>query len=123
MQLNDVLVAYASETDRAEFYKKTYTHVAAAILAFIVVEWLLLSLVPARAILTMLSGKMIWLFVLGLFWLGSFVSEKLTFSLDRNKQYMGLALYVLIQALIFMPLMYMAMLMTCLLYTSPSPRD
>ena len=112
MQSTDLLVGYAAETERASFYKKTYTHVAVAILAFIVVEYFLLQIVSPELMFTLLSGKMVWLLVLGLFWLGSMLSEKLTFSLDRNKQYMGLGLYVILQALIFLPMIYMAVAMT-----------
>lgn len=112
MEYNDLLVGYATETDRAQFYRKTYGHVAAAVLAFIVVEYLLIQLVPPQLMFSMLSGKMVWLLILGLFWLGSMLSQKLVFSLDRNMQYAGLGLYVLIEALIFLPMIYIGVAMT-----------
>lgn len=42
----NTLVAHSSEMERAQFYKKTYTHVAMAVLAFIAVESILISIVP-----------------------------------------------------------------------------
>lgn len=110
MSYDPILVAQATDVERADFYKKTYMHVAMAILAFIVVEGFLLKAVPADLILKMLSGKFIWLFLLGLFWLGSVLADRLAFSLSRTTQYLGLALYVLLEALIFMPIIYLALL-------------
>ena len=37
-QRDNELVAYSTSSERAAFYRKTYTHVALAILAFILVE-------------------------------------------------------------------------------------
>lgn len=105
---SSVIISHAAESERAEFYKKTYTHVAMAILAFIVVESLLLKVVPEELILKMLGGRFIWLGILGLFWLGSYVSEKWTLSQSRSVQYAGLGFYVLLEAVIFLPLIYIA---------------
>ena len=44
-QKDNELVVYSTERERAVFYRKTYTHVALAILAFILVETALLHLV------------------------------------------------------------------------------
>ncbi|KIA90530.1 Bax inhibitor-1/YccA family protein [Kaistella jeonii] len=105
---SSVIISHAAESERAEFYKKTYTHVAMAILAFIVVESFLLKVVPEELILKMLGGRFIWLGILGLFWLGSYVSEKWTLSQSRSVQYAGLGFYVLLEAVIFLPLIYIA---------------
>ena len=106
----DKYVAEASSIEQATFYKKTYHHVAMAILSFIVVETLLLRIVPQDLILSMMSTKFIWLFVIGAFWLASMLSDRLAFSPDRNTQYMGLGLYVFIEAIIFMPMITIATL-------------
>lgn len=102
------IVSEASQTERAEFYKKTYLHVALAILGFMVLETLLIKYLPSSVIEFMFSGNMVWLFIIGLFWLGSFLSNKLAFSQNRQTQYLGLGLYILIEALIFLPMIYMA---------------
>lgn len=105
-----LMVSQLSEIEKAEFYRKTYMHVAVAILAFGAVEYLLLKTVPLETILAMISGKYIWLLVIGVFWLASMLATKLSFSLSRNTQYMGLGLYVLIEAVIFLPMLGIASL-------------
>ena len=107
---NNVVVSYATDADRATFFKKTYSHVAYAILAFMLVESILLRIVPMDWILAMMGGKFVWLFILGLFWLGSTLSDRLVFHPDRDKQYLGLGLYVLLQAIIFLPMIAIAVL-------------
>lgn len=104
-----VQLTHAQEAERAEFYKKTYMHVALAILAFMLVESLLLKFVPEELIMTMLSGRFIWLGIIGLFWLGSVLAEKWTMSQSREVQYGGLAFFVVLESIIFLPLIYMAM--------------
>ena len=105
---SSVIISHADAADRADFYKKTYTHVAMAILAFIVVESMLLKIIPEQFILEMLGGRFIWLGILGLFWLGSYLSEKWTLSQSKSVQYAGLGFYILLEAVIFLPLIYMA---------------
>lgn len=112
MYTENDLVSNVSQQEQAEFFKKTYTHVALAILAFIVVETVLLKLVPESLIFAMLGGKYVWLFILGLFWLGSTFSNNLAFHPSREKQYLGLGLFVLLEAIIFLPLLAIATLYT-----------
>lgn len=102
------IVSQATQSDRADFYKRTYLHVAIAILAFMVVESFLLQLVPGEIISMMFGGKFVWLFIIGLFWLGSFIANKFAFSLSRSAQYFGLGLYVMLEAIIFLPVLYIA---------------
>ena len=106
------LVAYSTDSERAIFYRKTYTHVALALLAFILVETALLRWVPEELILAMFGGKFIWLFIIGGFWLGSMLASKWAHSLSRTTQYVGLGLYVLLEAVIFLPLIYIALAYT-----------
>jgi FtsH-binding integral membrane protein len=108
MQEYSQIVAEASQTERADFYKRTYLHVAMAILGFMVLESFLIKYLPASFIEFMFGGKMLWLFIIGLFWLGSMLSNKLAFSTNRQTQYLGLGLYIIIEALIFLPMIYMA---------------
>ncbi|HLO72659.1 MAG TPA: Bax inhibitor-1 family protein [Flavobacterium sp.] len=107
---NNVIVSYATDVERAAFFKKTYSHVAYAILGFMLVEAILLRIVPVEWTMYMMSGKYIWLFIIGLFWLGSTMTDKLVFHPDRNKQYLGLGLYVLLEAIIFLPMITIAVL-------------
>ena len=104
----NVLVAHSSDVERANFFRKTYLHVAMAVLAFIGVEIVLFNVVPEELIVSMLGMKYLWLLLLGAFWLCSILANKWTMSLNKNTQYMGLGLYVIIEAIIFLPLLYMA---------------
>mgnify|MGYP002742083965 CR=1 FL=1 len=106
------LVSYATNVEQATFYRKTYSHVAMALLAFIAVEAILLNVVPESLIISMVSGKWVWLLILGGFWLGSILASKWTQAQDKNTQYMGLGLYVLLEAVIFMPIIFLAMYFT-----------
>lgn len=102
------LVSEVSDNERAVFFRKVYTHLALAILAFIIVETVLIKIIPFEVIQWMLGGKFIWLFILGLFWLGSTLSNNLVFNPSREKQYLGLGVYVILEALIFLPMIYIA---------------
>lgn len=106
--MTDVLVAHSTDVEKASFYKKTYLHVAFAILAFIGVETVLLNVVPAEVIGLMFAQKYTWLLVLGVFWLASFLASKWSMSQSKSTQYFGLGFYILLEALIFLPLIYIA---------------
>lgn len=104
------IVANAAETERANFIKRTYVHLAGAIAAFAVIETLLIQSGVATSFMGLLSGsKWSWLIVLGAFMLVSTVANNWAHSaISREKQYMGLGLFVIAEAIIFMPLIYMA---------------
>ena len=102
------LVSYATNIEQATFYRKTYSHVAIALLAFIVVEAILINTVPESLIFSMVSSPFVWLFILGGFWLGSMLANKWTQAQDKGSQYRGLGIYVLLEAIIFLPMIYIA---------------
>ncbi|MGH1516706.1 Bax inhibitor-1/YccA family protein [Chryseobacterium sp. JK1] len=104
----DVLVAHSSEMEKADFYKKTYLHVALSILAFIGVETVLLKTVPAEVITMMFGQRYIWLLIIGVFWLASVLASKWSLSQSKSTQYLGLGFYILLEAVIFMPLLFIA---------------
>ncbi len=108
--MTDVLVAHAKDVDKAEFYKKTYLHVALSILAFIGVETILLKTVPQEVIALMFGGRYVWLLIIGVFWLASILANKWSLSQSRSTQYLGLGFYILLEAVIFLPLIYIAVL-------------
>ena len=108
MDTKNISVANATDLEKATFYKKTYLHVALALLAFIFVETLLINTVPAELLGWMMGGKFIWLFIIGLFWLGTTLSNKMAFAPSRNQQYLGLGLYVILEAIIFLPMLFIA---------------
>ena len=104
------IVANAAENERANFIKRTYVHLAGAIVAFAIIESLLIKSGVALSFMGLLSGsKWSWLIVLGAFMLVSTVANNWAHSaISREKQYMGLGLFVVAEAIIFMPLIYMA---------------
>lgn len=108
--MTDVLVAHANDVDKAAFYRKTYIHVALSILAFIGVESVLLKMVPDQVIFAMFAQRYIWLLIIGVFWLASVLATKWSLSQSQSTQYFGLGFYVLLEAVIFLPLIKIATL-------------
>ncbi|MFN6964158.1 MAG: Bax inhibitor-1 family protein [Pyrinomonadaceae bacterium] len=103
--------ANALPANRAQFIRKTYTLLAVAIAAFIGVEVVLFTSGAAQMVASLIfgTGGMGWLAVLGLFMLVSFLSERwATSETSAATQYFGLAVYVVAEALIFVPLLYLA---------------
>lgn len=109
-----VLVAQARPSERAEFIRKTYLHVAGAVAAFILVETIFFQLGIAEALGTFVAGSRFgWLAMLGGFMLlGYFASGFAAKAGDVNTQYTGLGLYVLGEAVMFAPLLWIAQVMT-----------
>ncbi len=100
---------YAQESERAAFIRRTYLHVAGAILAFVALEAILLQLPIGGAISTVLSARFGWLLVLGAFMGVSYLAQKWANSdTSPAMQYLGLGLYVVAEAIIFLPLLYVA---------------
>lgn len=105
-----VVVAQARPSERAEFIRKTYLHLAGAVGAFIFVEFVLFQLGIAEAISAFVMGSRLgWMAMLGGFMLLGYLSSGLAAKAgDTNIQYMGLGLYVVGEAIIFAPLLYFA---------------
>ncbi|SDR14554.1 hypothetical protein SAMN05421664_3778 [Chryseobacterium soldanellicola] len=106
--MTDVLVANSKDVEKASFYKKTYLHVAVSILLFIGVETVLLKVVPEQLILAMFAQRYAWLLIIGVFWLASVLATKWSLSQSKATQYFGLGFYILLEAVIFLPLIYIA---------------
>lgn len=106
------IVANAAEGERANFIKRTYVHLAGAIAAFAVLETILIQSGVANSFMSVLAGsKWSWLIVLGVFMVVSTVANNWAHSgVSREKQYMGLGLFVVAESIIFMPLIFMALM-------------
>ncbi len=104
------VVSAASASDRATFIRKTYLHLAGAILAFIGLESYFLNASWARELAqTMMGGQFSWLIVLGAFMGVSWIADKWARSnASPGKQYLGLGLFVVAEAIIFLPLLFIA---------------
>jgi len=107
-----LIVSNATTEAQATFYKKTYTHLALAVLLFIVVETIFFQIPPLLEFALSLTQGWTWLLMLGGFMLVTNYAEKMALSShDRNKQYLALLLYVVAEAFIFIPLIFIAMVM------------
>ncbi|WP_405293883.1 Bax inhibitor-1 family protein [Algibacter sp. Ld11] len=106
---NKLMVSQLSEVDRVSFYKKTYSHVAGGVLVFILFEYLLLqSDTIVEFALSMTQGWR-WLIMLGGFMFITNYAEGMALKTpDKNKQYLAYGIYILAEAFIFVPLIYMA---------------
>ncbi len=106
------IVANAAENERAAFIKRTYLHLGGAIAVFAVLETLLIQSGLAQSFMGILSGsKWSWLIVLAAFMGISMLANNWAHNgMSREKQYMGLGLYTIAEAVIFMPLIFMAQL-------------
>ncbi|GAA4246377.1 MULTISPECIES: Bax inhibitor-1 family protein [Winogradskyella] len=102
-----IMVNSLSEVDRVAFYKKTYSHVAAGVLVFVLFEYLLLqSETVVEFMLSMTQGYK-WLLMLGGFMLATNYAEGMAMrTTDRNKQYLAYGIYIFFEALIFVPMLY-----------------
>jgi FtsH-binding integral membrane protein len=104
------IAADAQTDERARFIRLTYLHLAGAVLAFMALEAFLLSLPGVGDMVTMVLGnRWGWLLVLGGFMGVSFLATSWAqSSTSVGIQYLGLGLYVAAQAVIFVPLLYIA---------------
>ena len=102
--------AEALPAERAVFIRKTYVHLAGAVLAFTgLAAFLVISGAGKMLTATMLGTRYSWLIVLGIFMGVSWMADSWARSTtSRYMQYMGLILMVLAYAVLFQPLLYMA---------------
>jgi FtsH-binding integral membrane protein len=105
------VAARAASSDRALFIRRTYAHLAGAILAFMGIEALLLNLLSEAAqiqIVRMMGGYG-WLIVMFAFMGAGWIARAWAHSETSSAmQYMGLGLYVVAWAVIFLPLLIIA---------------
>ena len=107
--MRDVLAEQASETERVEFIRKTYMHVAGSLFAFAVLEAFLLQLSFTRDLVQGMMGRWTWLIIIGLFMGVSYVANRWASNRrSMGMQYAGLGLFVAAEAIIFLPLLYIA---------------
>jgi FtsH-binding integral membrane protein len=110
-ELEHPYAAQAEASERATFIRRTYAHLAGAVLAFVAVEALLLNSVDHNAVLRFFlrGGSLGWLAIMLAFMAAGWIAR--TFAYSRTSQavqYFGLGLYVVAEAVIFLPLMIIA---------------
>ena len=108
----DPFASAAAENERVMFIRNTYLHLAGAVFAFVMIELILFNMFPA--LIASVSGAMMgsqisWLIVLGAFMAVSYISESWARSnTSVGTQYAGLCLFVVAQAVIFIPMLFHA---------------
>lgn len=114
MRASNLPVAELGLDERSSFIARTYVHLAGAIFAFIALEFLFFKIGLAERIMPLMTGgRGNWAVVLiafmGVSWLADRWARNAT---NLAVQYLGLMLYVVAEAVIFVPLLYMAALQT-----------
>ncbi|WOO43454.1 Bax inhibitor-1 family protein [Rubellicoccus peritrichatus] len=107
-------LADAAPSARALFIRRTYIHLAFALLAFVGLEAFLLQLpISAEISQKILSSQYGWLMVLGGFLVVGWLARGFAANAQsKGMQYLGLGLYVVLEALIFVPLLLIAIAQT-----------
>jgi FtsH-binding integral membrane protein len=104
----NIAVGELDEQSRGTFVSRTYGHLFGAVMAFTLLEVFFFRSGLAETISNALVGVS-WLFVLGGFMVVSWLASR-TANLAQAKaaQYAALAAYVVAEAIIFVPLLYLA---------------
>lgn len=93
---------------RATFVARTYAHLLGAVLAFVGIEVALFTSGTAARIAESMLGVN-WLFVLGGFVVVSWIASRTAHSAQSlAAQYLALGVFVVAEAIIFVPLLYIA---------------
>jgi len=102
-----VRVDTSAPSARAGFIRQTYFHVAIAIAAFAVLEWLILQWSGAYDLASRMTEGYSWLLVLVVFMFVSRIADRWARSTTSvGMTYLGLGLFVVAEAILFLPLMY-----------------
>lgn len=103
-------VAEAPVATRATFIQRTYAHLAGAVLLFVIAEALIFSMASPQMILeTFFSVPYSMLLLMLLFIGGGYAAQAMARSATSQAiQYAGLALYVALEVIIFLPLLAIA---------------
>jgi hypothetical protein len=103
-------VADAPVDARRTFIRKTYTHLAAAVYAFVAISWLFYEIGLGNWMWGVMGqGQWTWLIILGGFVAVSWIADSWArSSTSLAMQYAGLFLYVAAESVIFAPLLAFA---------------
>ena len=104
-----LFVGSLDSVERAEFIKRTYQHVALAVLVFILFEVLFLNTPFIADFALSLTQGWTWLLMLGGFSLVTSYAEKWAMKTENiQQQYWALILFTAAEAFIFIPMLYIA---------------
>src|SRR4029077_1427512 len=103
----------AAESERAAFIRRTYLHLAGAVLAFVALEFLLFRLFSeqqmAQFMGSFLGTPVTMLVILAAFIGVGYLARWWAYNgTSQAMAYAGLSLYVLFEAIIFVPILHIA---------------
>ncbi len=103
-------VAQAATDERVAFIRRTYAHLAAAITAFVLLEAILLRTAIGESFaVTVLGSQLGWIgMMVGFMVVGMIANRWAQAETSAGIQYLGLSVYVVAEAIFFLPLLYMA---------------
>ena len=106
-QVFTLSAAQSPAADRAAFIRRTYAHLAVALLAFTGLEYYLVNAPFAAKLAMSMTSGFSWLIVLGLFMGVGYMADKLARSENSEQmQYLGLGLFIIAEAIVFLPLLF-----------------
>ena len=107
------LAAQATKQEQATFYKKTYLNLALGLVAFVILEAIFLRIEPLVNFMLSLTKGYLWLLLLGGFMGVTYIAQNMANNnTSLSKQYLGYFLYIVAEALIFVPILYIAIYYT-----------
>ncbi len=105
----NLTVSQAPPDEQATFIRRTYAHLAGAVLAFVGLEFYMVNSSIAPMLLNVMSMRFGWLLILGGFMiLGRLASGLASGGASPSVQYAGLTLYVIAESVIFAPILLIA---------------
>ena len=106
------IAAAAHVDERVRFIRNTYLHLAGAVFTLVMLLMTVFTFFPTlvgNMCNLMMGHQFSWLVVLGLFMAASYMAEKWASSpTSVGTQYLGLATYIVAEALILMPILWIA---------------
>ncbi len=101
--------ADAPVSERTAFIRRTYAHLLGAVLAFAGLEALLMNMPGIDKLARSMTSGYAWLGVLVAFFVVSVIAERMARgATSLAAQYAGLGLYIVAEAILFVPLIYVA---------------
>jgi len=102
-------VSQSQPSERAAFIRRTYAHLVGALLAFVGLEIYMVNSPIAEMLLNVMAMRFGWLLILGGFIIfGRLASGLASGGASPTMQYAGLTLYVILESVIFAPILLIA---------------
>lgn len=110
------LASQADEWERTLFIRRTYLHLLLAVIGFVIIETVAFAIIPQETMMNLaaqMTQRWMWLAIFGGFMVVSWIARTwANGDMSPTMQYAGLGLYVLAQAVLFVPLLTIAVYFT-----------